>query len=419
MNVCFKECWYPDFDSNTLRRSTFYIHGDRITFDKPSEQLDAVFEDTLVTPGFFNAHSHVAMDLFRAVGDDVALDDWLNNYIWPLESRLNDDYVYWSSLLAGLELIRSGVTTFLDMYFWETATLNACNDLGIRPIFTPGIIERPGWEASLERVQQLRKLGAIVGVGPHALYTVSMKIMPEIVNFAREQNLFLHMHLMETSSEEAYIHNMIGTDYLKKLDDIGMFEVPVVFAHGVHFSDEDFRFLSSRENVLIAHCPQSNLKLSSGLFRWDKAKDFGVKVGIGTDGAASNNNLDYVEEMRTAVLLARGISGRPDLLSPIEVLKSAMALPGKVLGIPVGEIKEGNWADVVVWDIDDISMVPVDKPEDWISHVVYSAGHSAVKDVFVQGRWVLQDKHFPGVNLSEVVREVNKRRERIRKEDLL
>jgi 5-methylthioadenosine/S-adenosylhomocysteine deaminase len=418
MKVTFKDCWYPDFDNQLLRKGTFFIDGDKITFKEPVGENDALFTNALVTPGLFDAHSHVAMDLFRGIGDDVSLDEWLNDYIWPLEARLNDDYVYWSSLLACLELIRSGSTTFLDMYFWEKATLKAAKEVGIRPIFTPGVIERPGWESALERVEELKNLGALVGVGPHALYTVSMKIMPEVVEFAKKNNLFLHMHLMETASEEAFIHNTLGKDYLKRLEDIGFFDVPVVFAHGVHFSEEDFDFLG-KKNVVVAHCPQSNMKLSSGLFRWDKANYNGVKVGIGTDGAASNNNLDFIEELRTGVLLARGVSGKPDLLSPLEALESATAVPAKVLGLPLGEIKEGYWADVVVWDESDISMVPVDKPEDWLSHIVYSSGSQAVKDVFVQGRWVLQNKSFVGINPLEVSDEVNKRRQSIRKEDIL
>jgi len=417
MNVCFRNVWYPDYENKTLVRGTFYVEGQRITFKEP-EHIDAMFADTLVTPGFFNAHSHVAMSLFRGVGDDVDLDRWLNEYIWPLEARLNDDYVYWSSMLACMELVRSGSTTFLDMYFWEKATLEAAEKVGIRPIFTPGIIERPGWEKALQRTEELRDLGALVGVGPHALYTVSMNILPDVVKFAKENDLFIHMHLMETASEEAYIHNVLGEEYLYRLEDIGFFEVPVVFAHGVHFSEKDLSFLGTK-NVVVAHCPQSNMKLSSGLFRWDLARDSGVPVGIGTDGAASNNNLDYIEEMRTAVLLARGVSGKPDVLSPMDVLEAATSVPARRLGLELGEIRDGYLADLVVWDVEDLSMVPADDPQDWISHVVYSAGTQAVSDVFVQGRWVVRNKSFVGVNPSEVVEEVSKRRRAIRKEDLI
>jgi len=417
MKVCFKNVWYPDYEKKNLVRGTFYVDGERITFSEP-EHIDAMFADTLVTPGFFDAHSHVAMSLFRGVGDDVDLDRWLNEYIWPLEARLNDDYVYWASLLACMELVRSGATTFLDMYFWEKATLEAANEVGIRPIFTPGIIERPGWETALQRTEELRDLGALVGVGPHALYTVSMNILPDVVKFAKKNKLFLHMHLMETASEKAYIHNVLGEEYLRRLEEIGFFEVPVVFAHGVHLSEDDLSFLKDK-NVVVAHCPQSNMKLSSGLFRWDLAKNNGVSVAIGTDGAASNNNLDFVEEMRTAVLLARGVSGKPDVLSPMEILEAATSVPARRLGLALGEVREGYLADLVVWDVEDLSMVPVDDPQDWLSHVVYSAGTQAVSDVFVQGRWVLRNKSFVGVNASEVVEQVSKRRRAIRKEDLI
>jgi len=417
MKVCFKNVWYPDYEKKNLVRGTFYVDGERITFSEP-EHIDAMFADTLVTPGFFDAHSHVAMSLFRGVGDDVDLDRWLNEYIWPLEARLNDDYVYWASLLACMELVRSGATTFLDMYFWEKATLEAANEVGIRPIFTPGIIERPGWETALQRTEELRDLGALVGVGPHALYTVSMNILPDVVKFAKKNKLFLHMHLMETASEKAYIHNVLGEEYLRRLEEIGFFEVPVVFAHGVHLSEDDLSFLKDK-NVVVAHCPQSNMKLSSGLFRWDLAKNNGVSVAIGTDGAASNNNLDFVEEMRTAVLLARGVSGKPDVLSPMEILEAATSVPARRLGLALGEVREGYLADLVVWDVEDLSMVPVDDPQDWLSHVVYSAGTQAVSDVFVQGRWVLRSKSFVGVNVSEVVEQVSKRRRAIRKEDLI
>jgi len=417
MKVCFKNVWYPDYEKKDLVRGTFYVDGERITFNEP-EHIDAMFADTLVTPGFFDAHSHVAMSLFRGVGDDVDLDRWLNDYIWPLEARLNDDYVYWASLLACMELVRSGATTFLDMYFWEKATFEAANEVGVRPIFTPGIIERPGWETALQRTEELRDLGALVGVGPHALYTISMNILPDVVKFAKKNKLFLHMHLMETASEKAYIHNVLGEEYLRMLEEIGFFEVPVVFAHGVHLSEDDLSFLKDK-NVVVAHCPQSNMKLSSGLFRWDLAKNNGVSVAIGTDGAASNNNLDFIEEMRTAVLLARGVSGKPDVLSPMEILEAATSVPARRLGLALGEIREGYLADLVAWDVEDLSMVPVDDPQDWLSHVVYSAGTQAVSDVFVQGRWVLRSKSFVGVNVSEVVEQVSKRRRAIRKEDLI
>lgn len=415
MRVAFESVWYPDYEERALKRGTFYIDGGAIKFTCEGP-FDLVFRDTLVTPGFFNSHSHIAMTLFRGIGDDVVLEEWLQEHIWPLESRLDEEYVYWSSLLGSAEMLLSGTTSFVDMYFWEKATLEATQKTGIRPIFTPGIIERPGWESVLDRIEHLMGEGALVGIGPHALYTVSLKIMPEIVAYARDKNLFIHMHLMETEAERAFIHNNLGVDYLKKLDDIGFFEQPVILAHGVHLSDSDMAFLGSKNSV-VAHCPQSNLKLSSGFFRWGDAKAHGLSVGIGTDGAASNNNLNFLEELRTAVLLARGISQKPDVISPLEALESATAVPARILGLPLGEIKENYWADLIVWNTTDISMVPYDEPVNLLSHVIYSAGTEAISDVFVEGRWVVHKGQVVGINRVEVVERVNELRRKIRKGD--
>jgi 5-methylthioadenosine/S-adenosylhomocysteine deaminase len=369
--------------------------------DFEGTHFDTVLDgkNKLVLPGFVNAHTHLAMVLLRGYSDDRNLQEWLEQEIWPAERKLTEDDVYWASLLGIAEMIRSGTTTFCDMYFFMDAVAQAVKESGLRAVLSYGIIApQPGEKAHKElsvtekflRAWHNSAEGRIrVAVGPHAPYTCCDEVWRDARALALKYNTIIHTHLQETLAEVNESFRLYQKSPTERLEALGVFEAPTVAAHGVHLRDSDVAILV-RRGVGLAHCPTSNLKLGSGIAPVKRYKQMGLRVGIGTDGAASNNNLDMLEELRLAALLAK--RDDPTALPAAEALQMATRAGAQMLGLEgVGHLAEGAEADIILIDMSGAHWQPGHNP---VSDLVYAAQASDVETVLVAGRIVMKEKEI-------------------------
>jgi 5-methylthioadenosine/S-adenosylhomocysteine deaminase len=360
-------------------------------------------------PGFVNCHTHASMTLLRVYADDLPLMQWLNEKIWPLEAKLQPEDCYWGSMLCCLEMIKSGTTTFADMYFEMNETALAVEASGLRACLSRGMIgEGPNAELAIEENINLveewhgRAGGRITTMfGPHAPYTCSPDYLKRVIELADKYKVGIHIHVAETMDEERQIKERYGMRPLQMLDSVGLFEVPVLAAHCVHLDPEDIALLAAKK-VGIAHCPTSNLKLASGIAPVAGLLQSGALVGLGTDGAASNNNLDMVEEMRLASLLQKAVAGDPVALPAFAALQMATTNGARALGLEdVGMLKPGMKADVILVDFQRPHLSP---QHNHYAHLVYAAHASDVATVIIDGEVIMEDGILLTINEDEVMR---------------
>jgi len=369
----------------------------------------------LITPGLINLHTHAAMSLLRGVGDDLPLTRWLEEKIWPAEARLaGADFVADGALLAAHEMLRGGVTTFNDMYFFPEATASAARTLGIRAALGIIVIGFPTAYASsageyLRKGLELRD--ACAGdpllsfcLAPHAPYTVDDDTLRRVAVLADELDLPVHIHIHETAGEIDRSLSQHGVRPLARLDRAGLVTPHLIGVHAVHLDDDEIGLLASR-GAAVAHCPHSNLKLASGIAPIARLLDAGVTVGIGTDGSASNNRLDLLAEARTATLLAKGASGRADIWPAAAVLRSLTLDAARALGLDrcIGSIEPGKQADLVAFDLDASELQPVFDP---LTQLIYSAGREHVAEVWVDGQHVVKIRQLGSTDAARTLREV-------------
>jgi 5-methylthioadenosine/S-adenosylhomocysteine deaminase len=373
----------------------------------------------LLMPGLVNAHSHSPMTLLRGQGEGLPLNRWLREVIWPREARIGPEDVFWGMSLAAAELLRFGVTTTVEMYFHDDLLAQAVDAAGSRCLLTPGVAVAPGWERFgtwAERIDwtlQLRDAYADhprieVGFGPHSAYALPDEALVAIGEAARATGAPVHVHLAESEhegDETSARHG--GATVPQVLAELGLFDVSrVLTAHGVWLTEKDVALLAASD-VAVAHCPSSNAKLASGTAEVPALLRAGVRVGLGTDGPASNNDLDMWEEMRLAALLARQRERDPTVLPAAEVLSLATAGGAAALGRPdIGALEPGRWADVIRLDLEDPGFVPVLADGDLAAHAVWSGSRSAVRDVWVAGKQVVRDGDCLTVDVAEVGRRV-------------
>jgi 5-methylthioadenosine/S-adenosylhomocysteine deaminase len=352
-----------------------------------------------LTPGLVNIHTHAAMSLLRGVGDDMPLMRWLTERIWPLEKALaSPDFVYDGSRLAAVEMLRSGTTCASDMYFYPEASVRGLRALGMRAVAGIIAIEFPTAYAA-DAEDYLRKgLAArdslrgdplvAFTLAPHAPYTVSDATLRRIAMLADELDLPIHTHVHETADEIAQSLAQQGCRPLVRLDRLGMVSERLIAVHAVHVNDAEIALLAER-GASIAHCPASNLKLGSGLAPVARATAAGVNLAIGTDGAASNNRIDMLAELRLAALLAKGVAGDPSTLAADVALEAATLGGARALGLQqrIGSLEAGKEADLAAFDLGQPETQPL---YDVVSHLVYSAGREQVTDVWVAGRRVVE-----------------------------
>ncbi len=402
-NILIKGCQYLAFEKDKLsvQSGDILISGDRIeniSQDISSPQAKKIDgENTFVMPGLVNTHTHAAMSLLRSYADDMELQTWLEDKIWPAEANLKAEHVYWGSSLAFLEMIKSGTTTFADMYFFMEEVAEAALKMGIRGVLSRGLIqftdpEGKNIQENLDLIKKYHKRGdgrLTCLFGPHAPYTTNREYLEKIMNLADENKVGIHIHISETKQEVEDIIKEYGKSPVEYLEEIGLFERHVVAAHCVHVSEEDMDILK-KYNVGVCHNPGSNLKLASGIAPIPLMLEKGINVGIGTDGASSNNNLNMFEEMHLTSLIHKGYNKDPLLLNGEEVLKMATIGGARVLGLEkeVGSLQVGKKADIIIIDLEKPHFYP---KADLISNMVYSAQGSDVKTVMINGKVLMED----------------------------
>jgi 5-methylthioadenosine/S-adenosylhomocysteine deaminase len=402
--------WIAAVDPDVLLKNhAVAVHAGRIIAVLPTgEARDRfnpaqriVLEDHILIPGLVNLHTHAAMSLMRGLADDLPLMEWLQKYIWPAEAaNLSPQFVYDGTRLACAEMLKGGITCFNDMYFYPEATATAAAEFGMRAMIGITTLEFPTPYASdaadyLDKGLAIREQwlnDPLIGfsLAPHAPYTVSDTSFERILTLSAQLNLPIHCHIHETRDEVEESRRQRETTPLQRLKRLGLLGPGFIGVHAVHLSDEDLQILAET-GTHIAHCPTSNLKLASGIAPVARMRQMGINVGLGTDGAASNNRLDMFGEMRLAALLAKGTTGDASVLPAHEILRMA-TLDGAIalgLGDKTGSITPGKSADLVAVNLMGLNTQPCYDP---ISHLVHVADRECVTHVWVGGKCCVDHK---------------------------
>jgi len=398
------------------------IHEDRILRIMPTETAKSTYKASVeqaytqhaLIPGLINAHTHAAMSLFRGLSDDIALMDWLQNHIWPAESKwVNEDFVQCGTELAIAEMLRSGTTCFNDMYFFPDITARVAKSAGIRACVGLIVIDFPTvWASNAE--EYIEKGIAVhdnfrgdelitTTFAPHAPYTVSDKPLEKIRSFAHEMDIPITMHIHETAHEVAQAVEKTGIRPLHRLNQLGLVNPSLLAVHMTQIEQDEIDMLAS-SGCHVVHCPESNLKLASGFCPVAELHKRGINLALGTDGAASNNDLDMLGEMRSAALLAKGVAADPTALPATAALRMATINGAKALGIDdkVGTLETGKHADIVAINMNSIETTPVYDP---VSHLVYSCGRDQITDVWIAGRHVMKNRVLTGLDETDIRRQ--------------
>jgi 5-methylthioadenosine/S-adenosylhomocysteine deaminase len=376
----------------------------------------------VLIPGFVNAHTHAPMSLFRGLADDLPLMDWLNRHIWPAEAKwVSPEFVRDGTELAVAEMLKSGTTCFNDMYFFPDATARVAEAAGMRCQVGLIMIDFPSaWAQTTDEYlhkglalrDELKHSELVTtAFAPHAPYTVSDGPLEKIRLYADELNLTIHMHLHETAHEVEEAMARFGRRPLERMADLGLLGPRLMAVHMTQLLPGEIETLA-RLNVHVVHCPESNMKLASGFCPVPALVKTGVNVALGTDGAASNNNLDMLEEMRIAALLAKGASGEATAIPAHTALRLATLNGAKALGIEsrTGSLTAGKAADIAAIDLSAISSQPVYDP---VSQIVYTATRDQVTDVWVAGKRLLADRRLTTLDETAILRKTQEWRDKI------
>ena len=366
----------------------------------------------ILIPGLVNLHTHAAMTLLRGLADDLPLMEWLQKHIWPTEEKhVSAQFVYDGTLLACAEMLRGGVTCFNDMYFYPKATAKAALSYGIRAAIGLITVDFPTSYAvdaddylakGLTARDELREESLLsFCLAPHAPYTVNDRNFTKVLTLSEQCDLPIHLHLHETTKEIADSMQQFGMRPIERLHRLGLLSPGMIGAHGTHFNTDEIALLA-QYGCSIAHCPSSNLKLASGIAPIAELTKQGVNIGLGTDGAASNNRLDIFQEMRLAALLAKGTSKQAEAIDAHQALRMATLGGAYALGLDaeIGSIVPGKAADLCAVNANNIGLTPCYDPA---SLLVYSAGREHVSDVWVAGQSRVTDGSLTKANEIELI----------------
>ncbi|NOT10562.1 MAG: TRZ/ATZ family hydrolase [Methylococcaceae bacterium] len=410
-------------ESVTLEHHTLVIDGGRILDLLPTDLAKQKYQghstenllDHALLPGLINCHTHAAMTLMRGIADDLPLMDWLQNHIWPLEQKwMSEAFVRDGSDLAIAEMILGGTTCFNDMYFFPDITAQQAMQHGIRACVGMIVIDFPTiWaensdnyiEKGLQIHDQLRHSAlCTTAFAPHAPYTVSDEPLKKIRVFADELEVPIHMHVHETLHEVDQAQQTNGQRPLQRINELGLLNPSFMAVHMTQLTDDEIT-LFAKAGAHLIHCPESNLKLASGFSPIAKCISAGINVALGTDGAASNNDLDMFGEMRTAALLAKAVAGDASAVPAMTALRMATINGAKALGLEdeIGSLKVGKSADVIAVDLSHLETQPLYCP---ISACVYSAGRQQVTDVWVAGKRLLTHRSLTTINSADLTAKV-------------
>lgn len=390
------------------------IEGNRIT--RIANQIDRLEGVTLIDatskaimPGLINTHTHAAMTLLRGYGDDLPLMTWLQDYIWPVEAQMTEEDVYIGAKLAMLEMIKTGTTCFLDMYMHPVMTAKAADEMGLRAMISYTLFD----QGNPERAQLDRKRSELYmkmfaeefsdrimfSLGPHAIYTVSGEQLQFCHAFCKTHGLKIHLHLSETEGEVQECLRLHGVRPVKYLEQLGVLSENLILAHVIWVDDEEIELLA-KYNVSVVHNPASNMKLASGYaFKYDEMRRKGIRVGLGTDGCSSSNNLDMFTAMRLASFLGKVWRFDSTAVKSDDIWASATTIGADILGVNAGIIAEGKLADLCLIDLNRPEMVPI---HNFTSNLVYAASGAFVDTVICDGRILMQGGYVEGE--EEIIR---------------
>lgn len=369
--------------------------------------------DFLAMPGLINGHTHAGMTLLRSYADDMPLMQWLQEKIWPFEDKLGAEDIYWGTKLCLLEMISSGTTTLVDMYFAMDRVAQAVEESGFRASLSRGMVgSGPNAELAVTESQELIKNwhgkanGRIqVLLGPHAPYTCPPDYLKRVIKLSEEYGVGINIHLAETRGEVEDITKQYGKSPIRLMEEVGLFSRPVVAPHCVHVDEEEIQLLA-KYGVGVVHNPESNMKLASGVCPVTKMQQAGVKVGIGTDGASSNNNLDLFGEIRSAAFLQK-VNYGATALPAYQALEMATVNGAKALGLEkLGCLAPGYKADVILLDLHKPHFYP---RHDIVAHLVYSAHATDVNTVIIDGKVVMEERNVLTIDSEKTIMEVQLR----------
>jgi len=403
-----------------LEHHTIAIEDGRILALLPTSEAhnqftaDHIIElsEHALIPGLINSHTHAAMSLMRGLADDLPLMEWLNDHIWPAEGRhVSEEFVHDGSQLAMAEMLRSGTTCFNDMYFFPDVTAKVASSAGMRAVIGLIVLDFPtAWAQNAEEYlhkgiklhDQLHGDPLVTtAFAPHAPYTVSDEPLNKVVVYAEEMDIPIHMHVHETAFEVEDATSKLGQRPLARLQELGVVTPRLLGVHMTQLSDEEITALAA-SGTHVVHCPESNLKLASGFCPVHKLQQSDVNIALGTDGAASNNDLDMFGEMRSAALLAKGVSGDASALPAASALRMATLNGARALGLEevTGSLEVGKAADIVAVRLNTLETQPLYHP---ISQLVYACGREQVSDVWVAGRHLLKERRLTTLDEEDIL----------------
>ncbi|WP_073152635.1 amidohydrolase [Seinonella peptonophila] len=399
------------------------IEEDQIIYTgkKPSPEELAKYDEVvdvkgkIILPGFINTHGHAAMTLLRGYGDNLPLQEWLEDKVWPMEARFTDEHVAAGTALAIVEMIRSGTTCFLDMYDHMDAVAQEVEKSGIRAVLSRGVI---GFDS--EEVQRAKLQDAVTFartwnnaadkrittmLAPHSAYTCSPKLITQFIDRAAEFSIPLHTHLSETAREVEQNVQMYGERPVKHLESLSFFDFPCIVAHAVHLTDEEIQILANHQ-VKIAHNPRSNLKLGSGIAPIMQMMKAGIRPGLATDGASSNNRLNMLDEIQLVALIHKGYLQESEAISAYQALQMGTVYGAESVFLEkkIGTLEIGKQADFITIDTSRPNMQPT---HNHISNVVFAATSEDISDVYVDGKALLKERKCVVMDEEKIIYEAN------------
>ena len=408
-----------EYDKEPTINSIAILNGKILDIGKDLEQkykasqiIDAA--DKIVMPGFVNTHSHVAMSYFKGLADDLPLQEWLSKHIWPVETKfLSVEFVKDAALHGCAEMIKNGITTFSDMYFFGDQTARSAEKIGIRAVLGEGIMDLPvaNYQNADEIFTYIRKMhdkykeSELIdfAVAPHAIYTCGKENLIKAKYLAQELGILLHIHLSETKQEVKDCIKKTGMRPVEYLNSLGFFESNVVVAHAIWLNETEQKILATNKSS-IAINTSSNLKLASGFDTFKSYLEHGINLSIGTDGVASNNNLSILQEISLAAKLQKALNDDPTILPAKEMIQIATIGGAKALNKfnQIGSIEVGKKADIILIDTNNIEAQPLYDP---YSHLVYSLTSEQIKDVIINGKIVMKDRKLITVDENELIKK--------------
>ncbi|MDR7870435.1 MAG: amidohydrolase [Tissierellaceae bacterium] len=421
MNILIKNIDILPMDGNDtdIFNSNILIVDDKIEYignDIENREIHRVIDgkNKLAMPGLVNSHTHIGMSLLRNYADDMPLQSWLNDKIWPIEAKMNSEDIYWGSLLSMVEMIQSGTTTFCDMYDFMDAVAKGLDQSGMRGVLTRGMTAGANSDEKLNETRELyqnwhgKGNGRIkVMVAPHAIYTSDSEFLIKCIDLARDLNTGLNIHLSETKIEVEDSFKAYGKSPVKYLEDLGFFDIHTIAAHCVHLDDEDMDILL-KHNVYPVNNPTSNLKLASGFAPIDKMLKKGISVALGTDGSSSNNNLDMFEEINLASIVNKAVNMDALSVPALSAIKMATINGAKALNWDkeIGSLEVGKKADIILIDLDKPHFYP---RHNLVSAISYTAHGTDVDTVIVDGKIIMENREIKSLDVELIKYMAEKR----------